>query len=121
MAYEGDQFKTTVVASVDLSGAQHQFVNALGNITALPQAALGVVQNKPQALEHATVGIMGIVKVKAGGAIAAGKPFTCTTSGFAASVNSGIALGKAITAATSGSTFTGFLFGGPSVCASAYL
>jgi hypothetical protein len=119
--YGGDLITVSVLNSGDLSDSQYMFANYHGTLAGFHSAALGVIQNKPEAGEHATIGLMGVSPIKAGGVIAASKPFAVDSAGFAVSVNSGVALGRAITAATSGSVFTGLLFGAPGVCGSVHL
>jgi hypothetical protein len=121
MAYEGDLLTLTVANSGDLSGKQYMFVNYHGLLAGFQSATIGVVQNKPQAGEHATIGIMGVSKVRAGAVIAESKPFAVSSTGFAVAVASGAAVGRALTAATSGSVFTGLLFGAPGTVGSVHL
>lgn len=62
----------------DNSGKQYQAVKITGShqvglLAAATDAAVGIVQNKPQATGHAaTVAIRGVSKVKVAGAISAG-------------------------------------------------
>jgi hypothetical protein len=113
----------TYIASVDLDSSQHYFVDQSGTNTrkvtvAAANGGIGILLNKPQAGEHATVMIRGQGKVHAGGAVSVGNLIIATTSGFAAvhspgaTVASGSVitertiLGRAITSAASGSVFT---------------
>lgn len=80
MAYEIPGFEFTLIAAADLSASQYRFVavNAAGQ-AALAGAgvmAAGVLQNNP-ALGHAAgIRALGISKVEAGAALAAGAPVT---------------------------------------------
>lgn len=121
MAFKGDLFTVSVPNSADLSAKQYMFSNYHGTLAGFHSAVLGVIQNKPLAGEHATIGLMGVTPVKAGAAIPAGKPFMVSSTGYALATNSGVAIGRAITAATSGANFTALLFGAPGVCGSVYL
>lgn len=123
MATQNSVENRTYIASVDLNTSQHFFVGQAGalarKITVGAAAnCIGVLQNEPQAGEHATVTVKGQTKVHAGGAVAVGNLIYSTGSGFAAvhspgaTVASGSVLteraimGRAVTAAASGSVFT---------------
>lgn len=105
----------TFIANVDLSTYQyHIMVNSAGprveRGATLGEAVLGVLQNKPQSGEHATVTCLGYSKVKAGGTIAAGGDFSVTASGTAVAVASGYyILGRALTSVASGGFFEGII------------
>lgn len=113
---EADSF----VASGDLSGLQHHFVEIVAAHKvghALANQGYGVLLNKPQDGEEASVAIGGTVKCKAGGAVAVGDLIYSAASGWAqvhspgAQVGSGDTLterhimGEALTAAGSGHIF----------------
>ncbi len=123
MASFNDNVNRTYIASVDLDSSQHYFVDIAGanprKITvSAANAGTGVLLNKPQAGEHATVAIRGQVKVHAGAAVTAGDLVVSAASGFAASYTAGVQvgsgdtlteltiLGRAVTTAASGSVFT---------------
>jgi hypothetical protein len=80
----------TLGAPSNNSGLQYRFVKITGEhtcglATAATDAIVGVLQNKPQqAGGEATVGIFGISKVEAAGAIAAGGSVASDTVGRAA-------------------------------------
>jgi hypothetical protein len=99
-------------AENDLSSCQYCIVELSGaNLVDIADATtdvkFGVLQNKPQALEAATVSISGITKCRAGATISAADEVTSTASGNATGVTSGInPIGQAITAAASGGFFT---------------
>ena len=99
----------TVVAGQDLSAAQYKTVGVGGTIAITADAAIGILQNKPQSGEFASVSVSGVMKGYAGAAIVTTKPLTCTTSGFIINVTSGdgvvTGVGKALAAANSGDLF----------------
>lgn len=113
----------TFVASGDMSGLQHRFVDHVGiGIIghSLARAGMGVLMNKPQDGEHAQVALKGRVRVDAGLAVTAGDWLVSAASGFAVpqaltDFNIGSAgafaqwrniMGRAMTTAASGSVLT---------------
>lgn len=106
---QGDFDSIALSAGQDLSvsGAQYKAVTVGGTIAANPAEAIGLVQNKPESGESLTVAYRGHMKGYAAAAITAGARLTVTTSGFLTTVASGggVALGKCITAASSGDLF----------------
>ena len=111
MAVSGQNHIESVVATEDLSGAQYKAITTAGAVAAESDTALGLLQNKPQSGEHASVAMSGKMKGVAGAAIAAGARFKATTSGFLITVTSGdgTAVGKNTGAAVaSGDTFECF-------------
>lgn len=115
MAFKGNRQVDTLVASIDLNDAQFRFVelNATEHkiIIAPARKAYGVLENNPKAGEHGSVVVDGIAKVQAGGAVAVGDYITSAASGWGAVVSSGTAndklvMGRALTAAASGSVFS---------------
>jgi len=113
----------TFVASGDMSALQHRFVDHVGVGVighSLARGGMGVLMNKPQAGEHATVALRGRVRVDAGGAVTAGDWIVSAASGFGetlafGTINAGsagqflqtkIVMGRAMTTAASGSVFT---------------
>ena len=103
----------TFIASNDLDSYQYTIqVNSIGKYTdragTAGAATAGVLQNKPQAGEHATVTILGKTRIFAGGTITAGAGFTTTVSGTATTVASGdYELGRSVTGVASGGLFEG--------------
>ena len=94
-------------AAADLSGKQYHIVraSAAGKTNQASEAVhssmFGVLQNKPQSGETATVAYAGPSKVVAGGAVTANAFVTCNGSGRAADVASGqMTIGRALEAAT---------------------
>lgn len=68
------------------------------------QEATGVLVSKPASGEHGTIAIHGIVKARAGGAVAANNTITTATSGYITVTASGDYInGRALEAITSGS------------------
>ena len=121
MAYTGYVNNMSFVASGDLSGLQNRFVDILANNRvghALANKGFGVLLNNPRSGEHATVQIEGQAKVRAGASISVGQVIVSAASGYAAvaggvQVASGstlsptnVILGRALTAAASGSLFS---------------
>ncbi len=114
MAFSNRLKSESFVASGDLSGLQYHIVEVVGEHivdAALIRVGFGILQNKPQAGEHAQVGIEGASKCNAGEAVSVGDLITSAGSGWAAVVDSGVAgdkqvIGRALTASNSGSVFT---------------
>jgi hypothetical protein len=104
MSTAGDKEIVAIVAGADLTAAQYKIIAVAGTIAATNAVALGVLQNKPNTGENASIAYCGHMKAYVGGAVAAGAQLVVTTSGYlitnATSV-SGI-VGKALTAASSG-------------------
>jgi|TARA_Y100000310_G_scaffold163513_1_gene163326 hypothetical protein len=100
-----------MVANEDLSSMQYKIVYVDGNNGAKLRAAqgvgvLGVLNNKPQSGEHASVVVAGLTRCVAGGTVTAGSWITCSASGTGITVSSGeYILGKSITGVASGSNF----------------
>jgi hypothetical protein len=93
-----------ITAGADLRTMQYKVVVVAGTIAAANDAAIGVLQNKPNMNEGATVAVMGHMKGYAAAAITAGARLKVTTSGYLTTVASGDGTcGKALKAATSGS------------------
>jgi len=113
----------TFQASGDMSALQHRFVDHVGvGIIghSLARGGMGVLMNKPQAGEFATVALSGRVRVDAGAAVTAGNWIVSAASGFGTpltfgTINAGSAgqylqtktvMGRAMSTAASGSVFT---------------
>jgi len=104
MAGEGKKEVIAIAAGADLRAAQYKVVGVAGTIAAANDAALGVLQNKPNTGEGATLAVSGHMKAYVGGTVSAGNRLKVTTSGWLAVVASGDgSCAKAITAANSGS------------------
>jgi hypothetical protein len=117
MATQNDFDTTAVPAGADLRGQQHKAVTAAG-IIAAQTTALGLLQNKPNTGETATVGYSGEMKAYAGAAISAGARVTGTNSGYFIAATSGAPIvGRCgPVAAGSGDLFVGvFDFASPGV------
>jgi hypothetical protein len=106
-------------AAADLSASQYLIVELTGNINEInlpsQDRGYGVLQNHPKLGEFGTVCVEGQSRVRAGSAVAIGDFITASSLGFALSVTSGAAralpgrtsvLGRALSAAASGSVFT---------------
>lgn len=93
--YQGKQpCNYSAIAGADLSGLQFYVLKMSGdnqvNITdtALGDIA-GILQNKPESGQHATVCPLGMSKVRVGGACSYGNILTAADSGWAAVCGSG--------------------------------
>lgn len=105
MSTSGDKEMVSIVAGADLRAAQYKAVAVGGTIAAANDAAIGILQNKPNTGEGAAVAFAGHMKGVAGAALTAGNRVKVTTSGYLAAVASGDgACGKVLTTCTSGST-----------------
>lgn len=87
-ATEGFGFNDTIVAGADLSSHQYKAVNIAGTIAVSVTTAYGILQNKPQSGEHATVKPFGRAMCLAGAAIAANAALK-VTSGYMFATASG--------------------------------
>ena len=95
-------------ASADLSDKQYHFVrnDAAGTVNVSSQGnggaatIVGVLQNKPQADEAATIGMLGETKLVAGGSVAVNVWLTSDGTGRATAAASGdLVAGKSLQAA----------------------
>ena len=107
MAYEDNACGIPgIVAGADLTGSQFLFcvINSSGKAVVNTTAGGicdGVLQNKPDTDEGATVKPRGVSKVKAGGAVAAGSLVASSAAGKAAVATAGQEVqGRALEAAT---------------------
>lgn len=104
----GPQITVSRVASGDLSGSQFSFVRAIGNdvlsYVTSGGLMLGVLQNKPKNNEHATIGVIGPMKITMGTSLGPNVFVTGNTSGFAirAAGSGSYVAGMLITGAVSG-------------------
>lgn len=91
-AYDEALYSITLVAGEDLSAHQYRFVQ-VSAVADEPKGVIsagsagsycqGVLQNKPEDTQAATVGISGISRVEAGEAITNGDPVTVDADGKA--------------------------------------
>ena len=104
MSVSGENRKVAVIAGADLrTGAQFKCVAVGGTIAATNLAAFGILENRPNTGENATVIYDGHAKAFVGAAVSAGAALKVTTSGYLTSIASGDgAVAKALTAAGSG-------------------
>jgi len=104
MSGHGDNMQVAVAAGADLRAAQYKVVGVAGTIAAANDAAIGVLQNKPNTGEGAAVAFAGHMKAYVGGTVTAGGRLKVTTSGWLVAVASGDgSCAKALAAANSGS------------------
>lgn len=108
-----------IEAGEDLSSRQYHAVNVSGTLAASAEAAVGILQNKPNAAnKDGSARAFGKSHFRAGGAITANQPLNITTSGWFAVADSGDqTVGKALTAVASG----GVGFGVFNIAAVGYL
>jgi len=103
-------------AGEDLNTHQYQAI-ALndGKVANSGDEAVGILLTKPKSAEHGTVGISGLLKYRAGAAVAVDAKLTATTSGYIITCGSGYYFfGRALEAVTSGSVGLGqFDFSAP--------
>lgn len=89
MAFENNQVLETFTAAADLSAKRYHLVrlSAADNVNQASNPGgtdnLGVLQNKPESGEAATVIMGGMAKVVAGSSMAVGALFTTSASGRA--------------------------------------
>lgn len=111
--FEHDYESITLVATGDNSGKMHHIVELFANQTcgfpAANNGGYGVLKNKPQDGEPATVAIRGTTKITAGAAITAGSWVRAQSGGAVVAVTSGATVpftrvGRALVAAASGDT-----------------
>lgn len=106
MAYEEFLHSITLESDADFTAEQYHFVVVSGDHecsvnTTAGGTVVGVAQNSPEAADRAvTVGIFGVSKVEAAGAIAAGDSVASDASGLATTAATGNAIvGTALKAA----------------------
>lgn len=112
MAIENVLLEYTLPAGEDLSSCQYFAISLEdGQRAASGHEASGILLNKPADNAHAQVGLVGIIKYKAGGGThAKGIRLAVTTNGWLKSAGSGdFIVGTALATVTSGSTGTGLL------------
>lgn len=105
MAYQIPVLDATFEASADLSAKQFYFVkidgdNKVNVCTAITDAPIGVLQNKPTAGQAANVRLWGISKLSANAAISAGDILGSSTDSQAqTAVATNVTCARALTAA----------------------
>jgi hypothetical protein len=113
MAWSGQHFEASFIAGEALDTEGHTGI-AISlddrKVANNDLEASGILQphSKPKSGEHGSIGVMGIMKFRAGGAVGAGARVTVTTSGyFTVVVSGGNVVGRAVESVTSGSIGTG--------------
>jgi hypothetical protein len=123
MAWSGQHFEASFIAGEALDTVGHEGIaiqltdRKVANSGANASGIL-MSHSKPKVNEHGSIGVGGILKFRAGGAIGAGARVTVTTSGyFTVVVSGGEIVGRAFEAVTSGSIGTGIFsfIGSPKV------
>jgi len=103
MAVNGEGECISILAGADLTAKQYRAVNIAGTLATTNKEAVGILQNKPNTGENASVAYAGHIKGIAGTALAAGVDVKVSSGGFLTAVASGdSARGKIVTAASSG-------------------
>lgn len=123
MSQDGRKFNIQLDAGADLRGLQYYAIDVDGDISA-NNGAIGILQNKPNSGEDASICFLGNAKAKAGGTITAGARVRVTTSGFFVACGSNeFGVGKALEAVGSGGVFEGLFnfINGPTSVVSAHL
>ena len=107
MALDSNLTCVTLEAGGDLSAGQYRFVELASDAqvdvaSAAGGDAVGVLQNDPSAAGRvATVAVMGVTKLVAGAAVAAGDKLQAGADGRGLTAASGdVVLGRALTAAS---------------------
>lgn len=95
----------TVVASQDLTGHLFKAVDQSGGVAINTLLAVGILRNKAQTGDHATLAYKGQMKAYAGAAINSGAQVGVTTSGFLITVTTSRYVGICLTTAGSGDIF----------------
>lgn len=115
----GEMLKRSLVAAADLSGHQYRVIDNNGAVSAgAHSSAAGVLLNKPQSGEGASIGMIGEMKGIAGAAVASSAMLKVQSGGWLITATSGSgSVGRNLAAAvSSGETFTfngNFLLGTP--------
>ena len=111
MAFQGRYEPFNFTAGEDLNKqAQEGIAIALddGKTANNGQEARGILMSKPASGQEGAIGISGVMKFRAGGAVAVGETLTVTTSGyFTISASGDYLVGHGAYAVTSGSLGTG--------------
>lgn len=105
MAIENRYETITVTASQDLTGHQYKAVDLSGGVGVSSLLSVGVLLNKPNTGEHATLAYKGQMKAYAGAAINSGAQVGVTASGFLITVTGSAYVGIATASAGSGDIF----------------
>lgn len=112
MAFQGPYIPFNFEAGEALNTAGHEGVAIAlddGKVANNGQEARGILMSKPASGQQGQLGLSGVMKFRAGGAVAAGATLTVATSGyFTVSASGDYLVGHCgETAATSGSLATG--------------
>jgi len=103
MSVHGQHRTISVATGADLSSFQYRAVQINGTLATSNKNASGILQNKPQSGEHASVAYDGHMKGVAGTALTVGMDVKVESGGFLIAVDSGdTGRAKVVTAASSG-------------------
>lgn len=104
----------TLIAGADLSAKQYHFVKVSAPKTVVAsgdgETSIGVLQDKPKDTEACVVGVSGVTRIVAGGAITAGADVQSDANGRAITKAAGIKRGVALeTVTTAGEQLSIFI------------
>jgi hypothetical protein len=110
MSFTQNEEVLSFIADADLTSAQYRIVDLtstkLNVDCAAASGGIGVLKNKPQDTEHASVVVRGVTKVQAGASVSLGNFVKSAASGYAVPVGSGTTtqrvIGRALEAISSG-------------------
>lgn len=102
MAVERHYETITVAATADLTGHLFKAVGLDGDVAETTAAAKGILRNKANTGDHATLAYKGQMKAYAGGAVNSGAQVGVTTSGFLIAVTTSAYVGYALASCSSG-------------------
>ena len=96
-------------ATSDLRTHQYKAVTIGGTIAGTNTVALGLLQNKPNTNEDASIRVSGRSKYRSGAAVTSGATLMCNSDGFLVAVGSGdLGCGQAFEGISSGSIGEGY-------------
>lgn len=97
-----------IASGADHRSNQYRIVQIAGTLATTALNGRGILQNKPNTNEDATIAVIGRSKAIAGGTLTAGAHLAVTSGGFVtAAVSGGVFCGFAEVAASSGSAVWG--------------
>lgn len=104
MSYEMPILDLTLEAAEDLTASQYHLIvvdnTGKAALAGADEAAVGVVQNEPDAGEGASVRVQGVTKVVAGAAVTAGAKVSADLNGAGVTAVAGHVVGIALTEAS---------------------
>lgn len=112
----------TLIAQGNYTSLQYRFLRSnaanqcqiASNAVGSPSDMVGVLQNKPNSGQNASVGFAGVSKIICGSAVSVNRLITTTASGEATNATSGqFAAGIALGAGNNGETISAMIFQPP--------